>query len=154
MQNIGAVVLRFPRTISGQLCKFCIDKYFFRFTTVTMFLGWWGIISFFYSLVAIPANVISWAGSIGMVTPQPDVDSFREKRARASVAIGVGVLVGATALLTLALGALLATTGEDKGVVALAVMGSMVGLFAAVILFFGIRARVRAAAGLRRLGAR
>jgi len=154
MQNIGAIVLRFPRTISGQLCKFCIDKYFFRFTAVTMLLGWWGVISFFYSLVAIPANVISWMGSFGMVTPQPDVDSFREKRTRASVAVALGAVAAAVALLTLALGALAATIGEDKGVVALAVMGSIVGLFAAVILFFGIRARVRATGGLRRLGAR
>ena len=154
MQNIGAVVLRFPRTISGQLCKFCIDKYFFRFTAVTMLLGWWGVISFFYSLVAIPANVISWTGSLGMVTPQPDVDSFREKRTRASVAVAVGALASAVALLTLALGALAATIGEDKGVVALAVMGSIVGGVAAVILLFGIRARVRATGGLRRLGAR
>ncbi len=154
MQNIGAVVLRFPRTVSGQLCKFCIDKYFFRFTAVTMMLGWWGIISFFYSLFAIPSNVIIWLDSLGMVTPQDDVDSFRERRSRGSVGIAVGALVGAVALLTLALGALLATTGDDAGVVVLAVMGSIVGLFAAVVLFFGIRARVRAASGLRRLGAR
>ena len=76
MQNIGAVVLRFPRTVSGQLCKFCIDKYFFRFTAVTMTLGWWGIISFFHSLFAIPSNFINWIGSFGMVTPQDDVDEL------------------------------------------------------------------------------
>ena len=41
-----------------------------------------------------------------------------------------------------------------RGVVALAVMGSVLGVVATVILFFGIRTRVRASAGLRRLGAR
>jgi hypothetical protein len=152
-QNIGAVFFRFPRTVSGQLCKLCIDKFFFRFTTVTMLLGWWGLLSFFYSAVAIPANVINWAGSIGMVAPPDDVDSFRDRRARASVAIGAGSLGAALALLTLALGALLSTTGDQAGVVALAVTGAVIGLLAAVVLFFGIRARVRASAGLRRLGA-
>jgi len=153
MQNIGVLVLRFPRTVSGQLCKHCIDKFFFRFTGVTMLLGWWGVISFFYSCVAIPANVISWAGSIGMAAPPDDVASLRERRARGSAGIAVGALAAALALLTLAFGALLASTGNDAGVVALVVSGAAVGLVAAVILFFGVRARVRASSGLRRLGA-
>jgi hypothetical protein len=154
MQNIGVVVLRFPRTVSGQLCKFCIDKYFFRFTAVTLMLGWWGVISFFYSLFAVPSNFINWMRSFGMVAPQDDVDSFRERRGRGSVGIAIGSLTGALALLTLGLGALLATTSDEGGVIPLAVMGSVIGLIAAVILFFGIRARVRGSAGLRRLGAR
>ena len=153
MQNIGVVVLRFPRTVSGQLCKHCIDKFFFRFTGVTMLLGWWGVISFFYSCVAIPANIISWVGSIGMTAPPDDVASLRERRARGSAGIAVGALAAALALLTLAVGALLASTGNDAGVVALVVSGAAVGLVAAVVLFFGVRARVRASSGLRRLGA-
>jgi hypothetical protein len=152
-QNIGAVILRFPRTIEGNLCKHCIDKYFFRFTGTTMVLGWWGIISFFYSLIAVPSNVIQWTHSFGMRAPPEDVDSFREKRARGSIGIGVGALLAAFALLTLSLGALLASTGEDTSVVLLAVIGAIVGVFAAIVLFFGIRTRVRASAGLRRLGA-
>jgi LPXTG-motif cell wall-anchored protein len=153
MQNIGVLVLRFPRTIDGNLCKHCIDKYFFRFTGVTMLLGWWGVISFFYSLIAVPTNFVSWTRSFGMRAPPEDVDSLRERRSRGSVGIAVGALFAAFALLTLALGALLASTGEDTSVVALAVMGAVIGLVAAVILFFGIRTRVRASAGLRRLGA-
>jgi hypothetical protein len=119
-----------------------------------MMLGWWGVISFFYSLFAIPANIVNWVSSFGMVTPQEDVDSLRERRARGSVGMAVGALAAAFAVLTLALGALLATTGDDASVVALALMGSVVGLVAAVILFFGIRARLRGSAGLKRLGAR
>ncbi len=153
MQNIGVIVLRFPRTVSGQLCKLCIDKFFYRFTAVTMLLGWWGVISFFYSCVAVPANVISWIGSWGLRAPDDDVDSFREKRARGSVALAVGALGAAFALLALAVGALLASTGDDAGVIALAITGGFVGLASAFVLFFGIRLRVRASAGLRRLGA-
>lgn len=153
MQNIGVVVLRFPRTIDGNLCKHCIDKYFFRFTGVTMLLGWWGVISFVYSLIAVPSNFVHWTRSFGMRAPPDDTDSLRERRARGSVGIAVGALFAAFALLTLALGALLASTGEDASVVALAVVGAVIGVVAAVILFFGIRTRVRASAGLRRLGA-
>jgi hypothetical protein len=153
MQNIGVVILRFPRTIDGNLCKHCIDKYFFRFTGTTMLLGWFGVISFFYSAFSIPSNIVNWTRSFGMRAPPDDVDSFRERRGRGSAGIAVGALFAAFALLTLSLGALLATTGEDASVVALAILGAIVGLVAAVILFFGIRTRVRATAGLRRLGA-
>ena len=153
MQNIGAVVLRFPRTIDGNLCKHCIDKYFFRFTATTMLLGWWGVISFFYSAFSIPSNIANWTRSFGMRAPPDDVDSFRERRGRGSAGIAIGALFAAFALLTLSLGALLAATGEGASVVALAILGATVGVIAAVILFFGIRTRVRATAGLRRLGA-
>ena len=153
-QNVGALVLRFPRTISGQLCKFCIDKYFFRFTAITLVGGWWGIISFFYSLVAIPSNVVQWLGTLGMKTPQEDIDSLRDRRGRGTAVIAIGALDAAFALLCLALGALVAASGEDAGaLVAMAAVGGLVGIFAAVLLFFGIRTRMRAAAGLRRLGA-
>jgi hypothetical protein len=153
MQNIGVVVLRFPRTIDGNLCKHCIDKYFFRFTGVTLLLGWWGILSFFYSCFAVPANIANWTRSFGMRAPPDDVDSLRERRSRGSAGIAVGALFAAFALLTLSLGALLAATGESASVVALAILGAVVGVVAAVILFFGIRTRVRSTAGLRRLGA-
>jgi len=153
MQNIGVVVLRFPRTVSGQLCKLCIDKFFFRFTAVTMLLGWWGVISFFYSCVAVPANLLNWMGSWGMRAPPDDIESFREKRGRGSAGLALGALGAAFALLCLAGGALLATTGDDAGVIALAITGALVGLASTVCLFFGIRLRVRATAGLRRLGA-
>jgi hypothetical protein len=154
MQNVGAIILRFPRTISGQLCKFCIDKYFFRFTAITLIGGWWGIISFFYSLVAIPSNVFQWLGTLGMKTPQEDIDSLRDRRGRGTAVIAIGALQAAFALLCLALGALVAASGDDaSALVGMAIAGGVVGLFAAVMLFFGIRTRVRASAALRRLGA-
>src|SRR5262249_16346935 len=46
-QNIGAIVLRFSKSIKGELCKGCIDKHFWEFTLITLALGWWGGISFF-----------------------------------------------------------------------------------------------------------
>ena len=35
-------------------------------TTITFFLGWWGIISFFYSLVSIPMNIINYLGALSL----------------------------------------------------------------------------------------
>jgi hypothetical protein len=63
MQNIGLVVLRFPKTLSGLLCKQCIHSNFWRYTLITFFFGWWGVISFFYTLIALPTNVVNYIGS-------------------------------------------------------------------------------------------
>jgi hypothetical protein len=61
--NIGLLILRIPRTIRGQLCRRCISKYFWEYTLTTTFLGWWGVISFFYSLVTIPMNIGTFLGA-------------------------------------------------------------------------------------------
>jgi hypothetical protein len=63
MQNVGLLVIRFPRTIRGFLCRTCIDQYFWRYTLITFFFGWWGVISFFYSLVSIPVNISNFVSS-------------------------------------------------------------------------------------------
>ncbi len=62
-QNIGALVIRFPKTVSGQLCRDCIGKYFTTYTLTSLLLGWWGVISFFYTLVTIPMNIVTWFGA-------------------------------------------------------------------------------------------
>ncbi len=62
-QNIGALVLRFHKKVSGNLCRNCIDKYFWEYTLITFFFGWWGIISFFFTLFILPSNVITFIGS-------------------------------------------------------------------------------------------
>jgi hypothetical protein len=63
MRNIGLLVIRFPRTVDGMLCRRCIDDTFWKFTMITLFLGWWGVISFFYSLVSIPLNIVNYVGA-------------------------------------------------------------------------------------------
>ncbi len=44
-QNIGALVMRFSKSIQGKLCKSCIHGQFWSMTATTLFLGWWGVIS-------------------------------------------------------------------------------------------------------------
>lgn len=63
MQNVGLLVIRFPKTIKGNLCKACIRKFFWKMTTITFFFGWWGILSFFYTLVSIPQNIAQFIGA-------------------------------------------------------------------------------------------
>jgi hypothetical protein len=63
MQNIGMLVVRFPKTMRGHLCRTCIGRTFQSYTLTTLFLGWWGIISFFYSLVSIPQNIVQYMGA-------------------------------------------------------------------------------------------
>ncbi len=38
-QNVGALVMRFSKSIEGELCKSCIHQNFWAMTTKTFFLG-------------------------------------------------------------------------------------------------------------------
>ncbi|MDX1964010.1 MAG: hypothetical protein SFX18_12720 [Pirellulales bacterium] len=44
-QNIGALIMRFTKSIEGNLCKSCIHKQYWSLTGTTAILGWWGMIS-------------------------------------------------------------------------------------------------------------
>jgi hypothetical protein len=66
MQNVGLLVIRFPKTVSGRLCKRCISSCFWSMTAISFFFGWWGVISFFYTLVSIPTNIVNYVGALGL----------------------------------------------------------------------------------------
>jgi hypothetical protein len=68
-QNIGLLVIRFHKSVQGNLCKRCAKKYFWELTLMTFFLGWWGIVSFVVNTFFFFNNVIRGFGIIGM----PDV---------------------------------------------------------------------------------
>lgn len=72
-QNIGCLILRFPKTLRGELCKRCIEKNFWSMTMTTLFLGWWGVISFFYSLYSIPANIGAYLDAQSLADEHPRV---------------------------------------------------------------------------------
>jgi hypothetical protein len=65
-QNIGALVMRFSKSIEGNLCKSCIHKYFWEFTTINFFLGWWGMISIVVTPFFIINNVGRYLFCLGM----------------------------------------------------------------------------------------
>jgi hypothetical protein len=62
-QNIGMLMLRRSQTIKGNLCKPCIDSYFWRFTLVNATLGWWGLISLIMTPIFIVNNLIQFIGA-------------------------------------------------------------------------------------------
>jgi hypothetical protein len=63
-QNIGVLVVRFMRTVEGDLCYPCVHAYYWRFTAVTLLLGWWGIISFFITPFILLFNTIVYGVSL------------------------------------------------------------------------------------------
>jgi hypothetical protein len=68
-QNIGLIVLRLPKTVQGHLCRACGKKYFWEMTAISAVFGWWGVISFFYTLVSIPANVAQYIAARKLPEP-------------------------------------------------------------------------------------
>lgn len=64
--NIGMLFARRNYSIKGRLCKNCIDKQFKQKTLMTLFLGWWGTISFIITPVYLINNIVRFIPTIGM----------------------------------------------------------------------------------------
>jgi hypothetical protein len=151
MQNIGVLVVRFPKTLRGALCRYCIEKHFFQYTLVSMLFGWWGVISFFTTLVAIPLNVVTYLSAVGLPAPEDAERTRAHLRGKGSVLTGFGVLIALAAGLGLlvSVGMMLAPRVDSDvgaGAMLLGLVVMLLGLPAALFLTFGIRARSRAAA--------
>lgn len=71
VQNVGVIVLRFQRILTAQLCRTCIRRNFWRMTTIMFFFGWWGLISFIFTVIGIPANIVQYCRTFGMAKPTP-----------------------------------------------------------------------------------
>jgi hypothetical protein len=65
-QNIGMLIVRTHRSVEGHLCKACIHRFFWELTTITLFLGWWGLISFFVTPFFLLNNLRYYVSSLGM----------------------------------------------------------------------------------------
>lgn len=65
-QNIGILVMRFWRSIAGNLCKECIHKHFWSMTGVTLLFGWWGVISFIITPFILLNNIVRYTGALGL----------------------------------------------------------------------------------------
>ena len=70
-QNIGALVVRFPRSVEARLCKSCIHKHFWGMTATTFFLGWWGHISFLVTPFILLNNIGRYLFCLGMPAVPP-----------------------------------------------------------------------------------
>jgi hypothetical protein len=70
-QNVGLLVARLHSSVKGHLCKACISHHFWGKTATTLFLGWWGVISFFATPFILLNNVVRYLPCRGMAAP-PD----------------------------------------------------------------------------------
>lgn len=76
-QNIGALIMRFSKSIKGNLCKNCINEYFWSYTGITAILGWWGIISFIVTPFILLNNIVRYLGTLGLQPPRVGAASPR-----------------------------------------------------------------------------
>ncbi len=78
-QNIGIIIIRLHKAIHAQLCRDCISKYFWEYSLITFFGGWWGIISFILTPFLLMINLYHYFASFGMQRIDTDIDSHRDR---------------------------------------------------------------------------
>lgn len=66
-KNVGMVFARRTSKVEGELCGRCIEKHFWSFTATTLFLGWWGVISFLVSPFILLGNLFEYLGALPFV---------------------------------------------------------------------------------------
>src|SRR4051812_23867483 len=64
--NIGMLFIRYEKHMKGNLCKDCINRTFWNYTLTNLFLGWWGLISFFATFVYMIGNIAQYLGSLSL----------------------------------------------------------------------------------------
>lgn len=72
-QNIGMVVARRTNKISANLCRRCIREHFKAFSLTTLFLGWWGMISFILTPLILLNNAVRFLMSVSLPEPPPSL---------------------------------------------------------------------------------
>jgi hypothetical protein len=75
-QNIGMWFARRSLKLKAELCRRCMGAYFRSFTLTTLFLGWFGIISFFVTPVFIVSNVVQYLGARSLPEPGPSASNL------------------------------------------------------------------------------
>lgn len=70
-RHIGMIVLMHHSQIETLLCRRCADEIFWQYTLTTLFLGWWGMISFFITPFILVYNVVRYLGVLSLPKPSP-----------------------------------------------------------------------------------
>jgi len=70
-QNIGALVMRFHKSIKGNLCKSCIHSKFWSMTMTTLAIGWLGYISIVLAPIFVVNNIFRYLGCLTMPSSHP-----------------------------------------------------------------------------------
>jgi hypothetical protein len=59
MQNIGFLIARQSKNFTAELCRECGLRMAKEMTLITAFLGWWGVISFFFTPIILITNIVA-----------------------------------------------------------------------------------------------
>lgn len=65
-RHIGAIILFFHKSATGQMCKQCISNVFWQYTLITLFFGWWGAMSLFVTPFVLTNNAVVYIRSLMM----------------------------------------------------------------------------------------
>jgi hypothetical protein len=60
-ENVGMIIARTTRKVTGRLCFACANRTFWEFTSVTALAGWWAPQSFFITPFKLLANLYYYA---------------------------------------------------------------------------------------------
>ncbi len=65
--------MRQHRVVKGNLCKPCIDYYFWNLTGKTMLVGWWGITSFIITPFILLNNILRFIFTADLKKPHQQI---------------------------------------------------------------------------------
>lgn len=68
-ENKGFIVMRSYKSVKGNLCRYCINYFFWNMTGVTFLLGWWGLISAIVTPFILLNNIFRYLSSFGISAP-------------------------------------------------------------------------------------
>ena len=62
--NVGLLVRRETYSVAGYMCRQCIHKKFWEYTSKNLLLGWWGTISLLVTPGYLVSNVYAYVHSL------------------------------------------------------------------------------------------
>jgi hypothetical protein len=69
--HIGAIVVMIQHYKAGRMCSHCTNTTYWTYTLTTLFLGWWGILSFFITPFVVVMNTITYC-CVFLSPPYPE----------------------------------------------------------------------------------
>ena len=69
LRLIGVIIAFQWSRRGGVMCKRCVDREIVPATLITMFMGWWGIISFFLTPIFLAVNAWNFIKTRGLADP-------------------------------------------------------------------------------------
>jgi hypothetical protein len=98
-QNIGVFFRRYYQEVDGNLCRDCIEHYFWMMTGKTFLMGWWGMISFILTPPILIGNVVSYLGALRVKrSPFAEKPPINHWKMTLILTLAAVVLLSATAI--------------------------------------------------------